>query len=165
LPGVFLVGGVYVDHGFDWGRLSGLLSRGRYDAVTQYAYPGAPGVRSGERSYRQLMASAEQSWDRFAEASPIPYIPDVMAGWDPRPWNERVDGRLFWYRRTPSRFEQFVRDSLRWSAANPGAVVRGERRPLVLIEAWNELGEGSYIVPTVGTCHSYGRALARALGR
>lgn len=165
LPGVFLVGGVYVDHGFDWGRLSGLLSRERYDAVTQYAYPGAPGVRSGERSYRQLVASAEQTWDRFAEASPIPYIPDVMAGWDPRPWNERVDGRLFWYRRTPSRFEQFVRDSLRWSAVNPGAVVRGERRPLVLIEAWNELGEGSYIVPTVGTCHSYGRALARALGR
>jgi hypothetical protein len=165
LPGVFLVGGVYVDHGFDWGRLSKLLSRERYDAVTQYAYPAAPGVRSGERSYRELVASAEQSWDRFARTSPIPYIPDVMAGWDPRPWNERVEGRLFWYRRTPSLFGQFVRESLRWSAANPDALVRDERRALVLIEAWNELGEGSYIVPTVGTCHSYGRALARALGR
>ena len=165
LSGVFLVGGVYVNHGFDWGRLSKLLSRERYDAVTQYAYPATPGVPSGEWPYRQLIASAEQSWDRFAETSPIPYITDVMAGWDPRPWNERVEGRLFWYRRTPSLFEQFVRDSLRWSAANRGALVRGERRPLVLIEAWNELGEGSYIVPTVGSCHSYGRGLARALGR
>jgi hypothetical protein len=165
LPGVFLVGGVYVDHGFDWGRLSELFSRERYDAVTQYAYPAVSRAHSGERSYGQLIASEKESWDHFAETSPIPYIPDVMAGWDPRPWNELVEGRLFWYRRTPSLFEQFVRDSLRWSAANPGALVGGERRPLLLIEAWNELGEGSYIVPTVGNCHSYGRALARALGR
>jgi hypothetical protein len=163
--GVFVVGGVYVDHSFDWSRLSPLFLREHYDAVTQYAYPSAPPARSGERPYGQLIASAKQSWDHFAEESPVPYIPDVMAGWDPRPWQERVEGRLFWYRRTPSLFERFVRDSLRWSAAHPGAVVGGERRPLLLIEAWNELGEGSYIVPTVGTCHSYGRALARALRR
>jgi hypothetical protein len=89
----------------------------------------------------------------------------VMAGWDPRPWHERVEGRLFWYKRTPALFGHFVRDAIRWSAANPVALVRDQRRPLVLIEAWNELGEGSYIVPTIGTCHRYGRALARALGR
>jgi Glycosyltransferase WbsX len=164
LPGVFVVGGVYVDHGFDWGRLRGLLSRSRYDAVTQYAYPAAPPAHSGERSYRALIVSAETNWDRFAVTSVAPYIPDVMAGWDPRPWNEHVHGRLFWYRRTPALFEQFVRDALEWSAGTPRAL-HDEGRPLILIEAWNELGEGSYIVPTAGTCHSYGRALARALGR
>jgi Glycosyltransferase WbsX len=164
LPGVFVVGGVYVAHGFDWGRLRDLLARSRYDAVTQYAYPAAPPEHSGERSYRELIASAETNWDRFAEKSIVPYIPDLMAGWDPRPWNERVEGRLFWYRRTPSLFEQFLRDALEWSAGNPRAL-HDKRRPLILIEAWNELGEGSYIVPTEGTCHSYGRALARALGR
>lgn len=163
LPGVFVVGGVYVDHGFEWGRLSEFLAR-RYDAVTQYAYPAAPPTHSGERSYRQLIASAEKNWDRFAKTSVPPYIPDVMAGWDPRPWNERVEGRLFWYRRTPSLFERFVRDAVEWSVANPGAMHDGGR-PLVLIEAWNELGEGSYIVPTIGTCHRYGEALARALDR
>jgi hypothetical protein len=165
LPGVFIVGGIYVEHGFDWGRLSEVLTRDHYDALTQYAYPAAPPAHSGERSYPQLIASAEKIWDRFAATSGIPYIPDLMAGWDPRPWNERVGGRLFWYRRTPAQFERFVRDAIRWSAAHPGALARGERRPLVLIEAWNELGEGSYIVPTAGTCHRYGKALARALGR
>jgi hypothetical protein len=165
LPGVFLVGGVYAGHGFDWARLSQLLSREHYDALTQYAYPAAAGVRPGERSYRTLIAAAEKNWDRFAAASSTPYMPDVMAGWDPRPWNERVEGRLFWFRRTPSLFGQFVREALRWSVANPRAIVLGGRRPFVLIEAWNELGEGSYIVPTVGTCHSYGIALARVLGR
>jgi hypothetical protein len=165
LPGVILIGGVYVGQGFDWTRLSELLSRERYDAVTQYAYPAAAGVRPGERSYRKLIAAAEQNWDLFAAASSTPYIPDVMAGWDPRPWNERVDDRLFWFRRTPALFAQFVRKAIGWSAANPRAIVPGGRRPLVLIEAWNELGEGSYIVPTVGTCHTYGTALARALRR
>jgi hypothetical protein len=164
LPGVFVVGGVYVDHSFEWGRLRDLLARSHYDAVTQYAYPAAPPAHSGERSYRELIASAETNWDRFAETSAAPYIPDVMAGWDPRPWNEHVEGRLFWYRRSPSLFEQFVRHALEWSAGNPGAL-HDKNRPLILIEAWNELGEGSYIVPTAGTCHSYGRALARALGR
>lgn len=165
LTGVFLVAGVYVGHGFDWARLSELLSHEHYDALTQYTYPAAAGARPGERSYRRLIAAAEQNWDRFAAASSVPYIPDVMAGWDPRPWNERVEGRLFWFRRTPWLFGQFVREAIRWSAANPRAIVRDGRRPFVLIEAWNELGEGSYIVPTVGTCHSYGIALARALGR
>jgi hypothetical protein len=165
LPGVFIVGGIYVEHGFDWSRLPELVGREQYDALTQYAYPAAPPAHAGERPYRQLVASAEKMWDRFAATSPIPYIPDVMAGWDPRAWNERVGGRLFWYRRTPAQFERFVRDAIRWSATYPDAVARRERRPLLLIEAWNELGEGSYIVPTVGECHRYGKALARAIGR
>jgi hypothetical protein len=165
LPGVFVVGGVYVDRGFDWARLAVLLSREHYDALTQYAYPAAPRVRVGARPYRQLIASAKNTWRRFAAVRATPYIPDVMDGWDPRPWNEHVDGRLFWFRRSPSLFGQFVREGLRWSSANPRATVRRGRRPFILIEAWNELGEGSYIVPTVGTCHSYGRALARALDR
>jgi glycosyl transferase family WbsX len=164
LPGVFVVGGVYVDHGFDWARLSDLLLREHYDALTQYAYPAAPRVRVGARPFGQLVAAAESIWSRFA-AVRAPFIPDVMAGWDPRPWNERVDGRLFWFRRSPSLFGEFVRDAVRWSGANPRATVRRGGRPLILVEAWNELGEGSYIVPTVGTCHSYGRALVRALNR
>ena len=166
-PGVFVVGGVYVEHGFDWHRLSDLVGAQHYDALTQYSYPAAPPApaRAGERSYGQVITSEEQIWDRFARTSGIPYIPDVMAGWDPRPWNERVDGRLFWYRRTPSLFGKFVRDALQWSDRTPGAAVAGVRGPLILIEAWNELGEGSYIVPTIGTCHRYGRALANALHR
>jgi hypothetical protein len=35
----------------------------------------------------------------------------------------------------------------------------------VLIEGWNELAEGSYLVPTVGDGKAYGEALARVLAR
>ena len=34
---------------------------------------------------------------------------------------------------------------------------------LVLLEAWNELGEGSYLVPTVGDGTSYTDSLAATL--
>jgi hypothetical protein len=34
----------------------------------------------------------------------------------------------------------------------------------VVIEAWNEISEGSWIVPTVGDGYAYGQALATTLG-
>jgi hypothetical protein len=163
LPGVFVVAGVPVGAGFDWGRFGDAFAAQSYDAATQYAYPDAPGLRSGERGYGELIASASEMWDRFATTSPFPYLPTVMAGWDPRPWEERVRGHLFWYRRTPAQFERFVRDAIAWSGAHPRMRPAGERKPVVMIAAWNELGEGSYIVPTVADCHRYGDALARAL--
>jgi hypothetical protein len=163
LPGVFVVGGVYVGEDVDIGSLASRLAGEHYDAVTQYAYPAAPGGGPGMRPYSRLIAAARKIWDELAESSPVPVIPDVMAGWDPRPWRERVEGQLFWYRRTPALFGRFVRDAVKRASAEPAAVRRDPRNPLVLIEAWNELGEGSYIVPTAGTCHRYGRALARVL--
>jgi len=35
--------------------------------------------------------------------------------------------------------------------------------PLVLIEAWNELGEGSFVVPTAADGTTYGDAIAAML--
>jgi hypothetical protein len=53
-----------------------------------------------------------------------------------------------------------------WTSAVPQ--VRPEAAPappIVLIEAWNELSEGSYLVPTVGDGKAYGTALADVLVR
>ena len=36
--------------------------------------------------------------------------------------------------------------------------------PVVLLEAWNELGEGGYLLPTDGDGYRYGQAVASALG-
>ena len=40
----------------------------------------------------------------------------------------------------------------------------GPAKPLVLIEAWNELQEGSFILPTVGAGYKYSLAVASAVG-
>lgn len=89
-----------------------------------------------------------------------------MSGWDPRPWNEvePTTGDLLWYMRTPADVATFVNDAIAWVAANPS--FRVEPIPaarMVLIEAWNEFGEGSYILPTVGDDMSYGAAIAAML--
>src|SRR5215813_6695838 len=98
--------------------------------------------------------------------SSLPFISTAMAGWDPRPSNETeaVSGDLMWYSRTPQKFSTFVSDAIAWATSNPQ--LRPEPSPtppLVLIEAWNEFGEGSYILPTVGDNTSSGDALAAML--
>ena len=162
-PGVFIIGGIHIGPRFDWRNLGPSIDGETYDAVTQYAYPAAPGLAEGERPYDSLINVAIENWSRIAERSPVPYVPDVMVGWDPRPWQEKVGGALFWYRRTPAQLERFVRKAVEWSAQHSHERLPGQRRPMIMLEAWNELGEGSYIEPTVGNCHRYGNAVARAL--
>jgi hypothetical protein len=68
-----------------------------------------------------------------------------------------------WYSRTPQDVATFVQGAITWTAANPQ--LRPEPAPtppLVLIEAWNEFGEGSHVIPTAGGT-SYGDALAAML--
>lgn len=168
LPGVYVVAGVLWGSAYPHVRKFPSFSWLRavhVDALTEYNYPYGGGVFNGPRPYRYLMRFGQWAWARYAAVSPHPYIPVVMDGWDPRPWNERMDGKLVWYKRTPAEFEEFVRDAIRWEQRHPAMrVAPPPHRPLLLIEAWNELGEGSYMVPTIGDHNAYGNALARALG-
>ena len=172
LPGVFIVGGVYVDSLFDWANFprglggvpDGLLGQ-HYDALSNYAYPAAPGYLDGEQPYSKLVDAGRQMWDRFAAKSPLPYIPDVTAGWDGRPNQEAPLGHLWWYDRTPAEVGNFVGDAVAWADQHPQiAAEPAPAKPLVLLEAWNELQEGSFIVPTIGAGYDYGLAVASALG-
>ena len=168
LPGVYVVAGVLWGSAYPHVRKFPSFSwlRGVHvDALTEYNYPYGGGVFNGPKSYRYLMRFGQWAWARYAMASPHPYIPVVMDGWDPRPWNERMDGKLVWYKRTPAEFGEFVRAAIKWEQRHPAMrVAPPPHRPLLLIEAWNELGEGSYMVPTIGDHNAYGNALARALG-
>ena len=168
LPGIYVVGGVLWGSAYPHVRKFpnfAYLRHVHVDALSEYNYPYGGGVFNGPRSYRRLIRIGRWAWARYAVVSPHPYIPVVMDGWDPRPWNERVDDKLGWFRRTPSEFGEFVQAAIRWALRHPNMrVAPPPHRPLLLIEAWNELGEGSYMVPTVGNDNAYGKALARALG-
>ena len=54
-----------------------------------------------------------------------------------------------WYYpdRTPEQFKSFLTDAVTWMDQHPTQTTK-ER--YVLIYAWNELGEGGYLVPTKG---------------
>lgn len=134
LPGVAVAGcgGGSVSNGF--------THRTRYNLVPGYTGGGE------QHAYADLVASNVAGW----VAQPgQPFIPTLTVGWDCRPW-EGPDGmgkKPGWYfpDRTPEQFGASVRTALAWMEGHPAGVT-SERA--LLLYAWNELGEGGWLVPT-----------------
>ena len=109
-----------------------------------------PGYASGpeKHTYKELVAAHEKQWYGTSQQ---PYIPEITAGWDKRPWEGRdgLNQSEGWYYpdRTPEQFTEFLESAIRWMDENPEQTT-AER--IVLVYAWNEFGEGGYIAPTKG---------------
>jgi hypothetical protein len=170
LPGVYIVGGFGVPDGTlgqnSLGAGFSIAKTDGYDAVAMYNYPFAPTPVNGMVPFSTLSQAGHWTWDQAALSSSLPFIPTAMDGWDPRPWNETesTTGDLMWYSRTPQDVATFAQDAITWAQSNPQ--LRPEPSPtppLVLIEAWNEFGEGSHVLPTSGEGTSYGDAIAAML--
>jgi len=170
LAGVYIVGGFGVPDG-SMGQNSlsdgfAIAQADGYDAIAFYNYPFAPTPVNGSLPFSTLAAAGAWTWNEATLSSPLPFIPTAMAGWDPRPWDETESptGDLLWYSRTPQEVAAFAQSAITWTTANPQ--LRSEPAPtppLVLIEAWNEFGEGSHMIPTTADGTSYGDALAAML--
>ena len=80
-----------------------------------------------------------------------PFIPVATQRWDRRPW-EGIGGlgpkgsRASWYfeGRTPAAFETQMQRLAEWIKAHPNEVTKDR---LALVYAWNEIGEGGWLVP------------------
>jgi IPT/TIG domain/Glycosyltransferase WbsX len=172
LPGVTIVGGIYVADGAP--AQDGLFPdlsmavADTYDAVSLYSYAfSLPLSLSGAQPFSTLADTGKWIWKEEGQKSPLPVIPLLMDGLDPRsPEGDREPGRaLYWFSRVPQDLATFVNDAITWAESNPK--VRPEASPappMVLIQAWNELGNGSHMVPTVDDGTSYGDSLAAMLG-
>lgn len=172
LPGVYVVGcfGVWNGSAGEDDRFPDLswVPGDGYDAVSLYSYGFAPKSTPGELPFSVLADAGRWIWKQGTGKSPLPFIPVAMDGWDPRPWREgeATSGPLTWYRRRPEEVAEFIEEAIAWAESNPRARPEASSAPpIVMIEAWNELGEGSYLVPTVGDGKAYGAALANVLAR
>jgi hypothetical protein len=163
LPGVYVIGGFQsgYDHNTQTGSfpdLSSAVADG-YDAVSLYNY--SFGTATGQQSFSLVSEAGQWIWSQAASNSPLPFVPVAMDGWDPRPWNE---GNV-WFSRSPQDVATFVDASINWANANPALRLEpSPTPPLVIMEAWNEFGEGSHLLPTVGEGTAYGDAVAAILG-
>ncbi len=93
--------------------------------------------------YETILEGYHLQWTQFMDELPIPLVPvPVCGGWDSRPWHG--DNNLVRYGRTPELFKRHLLDARQLlettRAESPGPKA-------ILVEAWNEWGEGSYIEP------------------
>ena len=112
-----------------------------YDAVSAYNWPGL-GAKNAQRTapYADLPAAYLEQWQNIIKSSSLPLIPPISGGWDNRPW--AGDAAFVRSDRTPALFKKHLLDAADFIKLNTSKTL-----PMVLIEAWNEWGEGSYIEP------------------
>lgn len=183
LSGVFVVGGRYLDWYSEQCYPHCIVTDSDfvamdYDAIAEYTYPMIVEPRDGPRPYVDAVGGYRQLWDVTAARGPFPHIPSIMAGFDARPMilagqiQERekggwplLNGHESWFTRSPADVGTFVRDAISWVEAHPSMRVEpAPAPPVVLIQSWNEIQEGAYILPTDGEGYGYLQAIAEASG-
>ena len=119
----------------------GYSLRTRYNIVPGYGKPSA------KHTYSELVEAHVRDW-RGAPGQR--YIPVATVGWDRRPW-EGPDGygkgvEPSWYfeGNTPEAFGDFLAKMAGWMESHPDQATQDR---LALLYAWNEIGEGGWLVP------------------
>ncbi len=130
-----------------------------YDAVTSYTWPHL-GVPAGEfrAPFATILEGYRRQWQHILETADIPLVPPVCGGWDSRPWHGEND--FIRFDRTPELFRQHLRDARVLLEKNPN---HPRLRNMLIIEAWNEWGEGAYIEPHTEFGFGYLDAIRSAL--
>ena len=107
----------------------------QFDANTWYAM--LQPETGSKRDYKDLTDFAEKHW---YHKDVFNVFPLVMSGWDRRPINPT--GSDYYVGRTPTQFENHLDNAFK-------CLKEAQlKHNLIFIYAWNELGEGGYIVPT-----------------
>jgi hypothetical protein len=124
-------------------RQSRLIQRLGMDASWAYHWPTFAGVLRGNLrpTGAEILAAQEQLW----RAQPPSNIVTVSMGWDSAPWKFSLT-KAQW-RLTPAEFKTLCARAK--ALLDERAVDSGELASrVVLIDNWNEFGEGHYIIPT-----------------
>lgn len=160
---------------FNAGNAGPAIAAG-FDSTSVYTIHGFHSKKGAamERSrqfvmaYDDLVETSDAVNRALAEVSPM-HIPVVVRGWDctarcdpaePFPWRaSRYPYMGIFAGATPAKFERALRTALKRAAEDP-------RRPgAILINAWNEYTEGSWLVPDTRNGRAYLDAVSRACGR
>lgn len=138
LKGLYLVACVG-----DAGGMRRAMEEG-YDSVTAYNWPSLGMTGEGMYApFEALVPAYRQHWEHLLGQNQLPLVPlPVCGGWDSRPWHG--ENNLVRFGRTPELFKKHLTDARR--LLESGSVKAGTPKA-ILVEAWNEWGEGSYIEP------------------
>jgi hypothetical protein len=134
-----------------------------FDSFCAYTYAGTrhPPVRwdSLNIPYDSCVANCVENvypfLSRIGREKGIAYWPTTFSGWDNRP-RAGVEKAFVTAGNTPALFGQMFQGALKYT---------DPREPIVMVEAWNEWGEGACIEPDQQYGFGYLQEIAKALGR
>ena len=122
-----------------------ILCSDMVDYLTTYADFGTLPGREEDYPYEDLERQAAEGRLRIAGKIKIPYVPFVMAGWNPRPWKYTTPI----YRLPDEKQWRKTLETLKVSLEDPRLQIRKGVR-MFTVYAWNEYGEGGFMAPTLG---------------
>jgi len=157
--GLYIVG---VYSGADRSQIAVRAESG-YDAFCAYTYAWMRGPKvtwdSPTYDYADItdniVANVHPYLARVAKAEAITYWPSTFSGWDDRP-RAGLEKGLVLVGNTPAQFGRMFRSAL--AHVDPAC-------PVVMVEAWNEWGEGACIEPSKEHGFGYLREIAKAVGK
>ena len=120
-------------------------------------YMCVPKVEPRKKDYPySLVARQRQTSVKNRATDPIPWMPYVAAGWNPRPWAHpkgAAHHRTFFAFPTRKEFTNELKAAEDALSKNPSLGLPrkdGTQRKALTIYAWNEFGEGGIVAPTKG---------------
>ncbi len=129
-----------------------------FDFTATYMSVPDAGPQEEEYPYSVLAAVARAGRASHAE-DPIPWVPYLAAGWNPRPWTHpKADDPHRTFFRFPAREEwaaelRAIKDDFKKYPRLGLPRADGTCQPAFTIYAWNEFGEGGIVAPTRGEGH------------
>ena len=111
------------------------------DYASSYHWPSFAGLLPADPVPAALIAAQEQCWSGLGSATGLPALVTVSMGWDDRPWNP---GAGPGWRLEPAEFATLCARAKAFVDRQPGT---GAEQRLVLLDNWNEFGEGHFIFP------------------
>lgn len=146
--------GLHLIGQYCWGRPPELdrqaarITRLGFDASLAYHWPTFTGAFGG--NLRPTGTEAIAAQQRLWRTRPQPHVLTLSMGWDEEPWKFRYS-KVQW-RLTPAEFKTLAQNAKALLDERPG---QGLENRLVLLDNWNEFGEGHYIFPTRETGFGY----------
>ncbi len=123
-----------------------------YQILTAYNTKPNKGLNMTDIYPFKMLADWNESVWSNPDRPALPYIPVATQGWDRRPWEAKNGEGLgkgsgvspHFARCTPEEFEAHLKRMADWMDANPKQATKDH---LGIIYAWNEIGEGGWLVP------------------
>jgi len=124
------------------------------NSITTYNWTGS-GIYEDYIRWGEEAMSLQNKWDSTLT---IPYFPNVSIGWDNTPrYPKKGKESVVHFNNSPESFAAYLQKAKKYATDHP------EQPKLIIINAWNEWVEGSYLEPDMLWGYGYLEAVKKVM--